>query len=211
MFDIDGTLVNSYKFDEECYIQSARTVLGIEISSNWEEYTFATDVGILNEVIDRYNITGKRELIQQKFRGVFLDLIIEHVTSNPERVNEIKGAGKFLQHLQSLPNIKIAIATGGWKETAMIKLKAAGININGCAFASSSDRHSRTEIMKLAEQRAATSVPFKSKIYFGDALWDKNASESLGYTFILVGNRIKHDLQINDYQDIAGILTKLNL
>lgn len=56
MFDVDGTLVDSSKFDEECFLKAAEIVFDTEISSNWEEYSYATDAGILDEVLDKYNI-----------------------------------------------------------------------------------------------------------------------------------------------------------
>ena len=79
MFDIDGTLINSNKFDEDCYIKTARTVLGIDISSNWEEYPFATDSGILDEIIRRYRISGNKKIIHQNFRHVFTQIGRAHV------------------------------------------------------------------------------------------------------------------------------------
>ncbi len=74
MFDIDGTLVNSYGFDEVCYLKAAQMILGVDISPKWEEYLYATDVGILDEAIDRYKISGNRTVIHQEFRTVFTDL-----------------------------------------------------------------------------------------------------------------------------------------
>jgi phosphoglycolate phosphatase-like HAD superfamily hydrolase len=211
MFDIDGTLVNSSGFDEVCYLKAAQNVLDVDISSNWEEYSFATDAGILDEAIKRYNVLGDKSHIQQKFKQVFVRLISEYIATNPESVLEIKGAARFIKYLLNLENVKVAIATGGWEETAKLKLKAANVNVNGCAFASSSDHYNRTEIMKMAESRTSNNVLFESKTYFGDATWDKEASNFLNYRFILVGNRIKHEIQIEDFQDKEGILSILNL
>jgi phosphoglycolate phosphatase-like HAD superfamily hydrolase len=211
MFDIDGTLVNSYKFDEACYIKASKIVLGVEISSNWKTYTYATDIGILNENIDRFDIKGDKNQTQQAFKQVFLNLIKEQITNHPENVQEVKGASRFIQYLFHQENVKVAIATGGFEETAKLKLKAAGIDINGCAFASSGDHYSRTGIMKVAEKKALITEPLTSKTYFGDAVWDREASKSLNYQFVLVGNRTKHNFRINDYQDQTKVLSLLNL
>lgn len=105
----------------------------------------------------------------------------------------------------------MAIATGGWEETAKLKLQAAGIDIKECALASSSDHNSRVNIMKAAELKASSSIPFTSKTYFGDALWDKDASEFLNYRFILVGSRIDYKYQIENFKDPDAILSILNL
>ncbi len=210
MFDIDGTLVNSYGFDEACYLKAARMVLGVDISPKWEEYSYATDVGILDEAIDRYSISGNRTVIHQEFRRVFTKLILDYITMNPQDVCEIRGAAEFIRHLKTLENVKVAIATGGLEETAKLKLNAANIDHNGCAFASSSDHHKRTEIMKVAESKASGNLSFESITYFGDASWDKEASENLNYRFVLVGNRIDHGIQIDDYQHQDNVLSKLD-
>lgn len=211
MFDIDGTLVNSYGFDEDCFLKAAEIVLGEEISSNWDEYTNTTDAGILCEAIEIYKISDNKKQIQQDFKRVFLSLISDFITKNSNSVCEIKGASQFIQKLKKRRDISVAIATGGFEETAKLKLKAVGIDTQGCAFASSSDHPSRSEIMKIAESRVDTTSPFKSKTYFGDAEWDEKASRRLNYRFILVGNRISWSERINDYQDVDSIFLMLNL
>ena len=48
IFDIDGTLVQSVEVDESLYVKAIRSVLGqIEFRSNWADYEFVTDTGIL--------------------------------------------------------------------------------------------------------------------------------------------------------------------
>jgi hypothetical protein len=211
MFDIDGTLVNSSGFDEECYLKTAEIVLGKKISSNWNEYTNSTDAGILNEIIDMYSIPGDKKQIHRDFKQVFVNLVSEYISKNSSSIREIMGASRFIKYLKHHSNTKVAIATGGFEETAKQKLKAAGINSQDCAFASSSDHYSRTEIMKIAESRAYAGIPFRSKSYFGDAIWDRKASAQLNYRFILVGNRIHWNDQIDDYQNIKLIMSKLYL
>jgi len=211
MFDIDGTLVNSFGFDEECYLKTTETVLGIKISSNWSEYEHTTDAGILDEAIDRYKIPGDKKQIQQRFKKVLIDLVSEYISTHPHSVSEIEGAASFFRYLCRREDCKVAIATGGWKETAKLKLEAAGIEVDGCAFASSSEYASRVDIMEAAESKASSNIPFKSKTYFGDASWDKEASEFLNYRFILIGNRIEHINQIKDFKDINTIISMLGL
>ena len=211
MFDVDGTLVDSTRFDEECFLESAKLLFGIEISPDWDSYKYATDTGILSEVIDRYKIPGDKNTIIYKFRKMFLELISDHIKDNPGCIREVKGAASFLKDLLKTKNCRVAIATGGWGETAKLKLVAAGIDITGCAFASSSDHYSREGIMKVAESMAAKNAQFDSRVYFGDALWDKKACENMSYRFILVGNRIEHEASIPDYSDKDDIFEILGM
>ncbi|MFC1884513.1 HAD family hydrolase [Thermodesulfobacteriota bacterium] len=211
MFDIDGTLVQSSDFDEEIYLKTAYEVLGREISSNWDQYSHGTDSGILYEALDRYKISGDKEPIHDKFKATFLNHIFEYIEENSNDISEVKGASEFIKYLRGRNDIKIAIATGAWEESGKLKLEAAGIDINGLPFASSSDHYDRTEIMKLAEARVVGKTDFLSKIYFGDAPWDKKACEILNYRFVAVGNRVKNEIQIPDYQQKEKIMEMLNL
>lgn len=211
MFDIDGTLVDSMDFDKQCYLKTIRELFNIEVSKNVEDYKHATDSGILDEIITQHNISGNRAEIHRQFRHCFYTLISDHIAQHQDAIHEIKGASRFLNHLRSLENVSVAIATGGWEETAKLKLQTVNIDYRGLAFASSSDHHVRTEVMRIAEKRASNGIPFQSKTYFGDAIWDKKASAELNYRFVLIGNNVTHNLQINDYQNIDHIVETLNL
>lgn len=48
MFDIDGTLTETIKVDEECFVRSLEQVFGFtDIDADWSHYAYATDSGIL--------------------------------------------------------------------------------------------------------------------------------------------------------------------
>ena len=96
------------------------------------------------------------------------------------------------------------------QEIAHLKLDVAGVERSGIAIATSSDHHERIEIMKVAEQRAGDH-PYITKTYFGDRAWDKEASITLGYNFVLVGNRIEHNKRIDNYTNISEVLAHVGL
>jgi beta-phosphoglucomutase-like phosphatase (HAD superfamily) len=48
MFDIDGTLTETMKVDEECFVRSFMDVFGFsDIDTDWSHYRHTTDSGIL--------------------------------------------------------------------------------------------------------------------------------------------------------------------
>jgi len=49
MFDIDGTLVESYDVDSKLFVESVYEVTGLSIDANWGRYRNVTDSGILQE------------------------------------------------------------------------------------------------------------------------------------------------------------------
>ena len=72
IFDIDGTLVESFKFDEVIYCQSIEKVIGIKIDNNWSNYQHVTDDGILNEVISANGLDGEADEIRKEVRSAFI-------------------------------------------------------------------------------------------------------------------------------------------
>src|SRR2546422_8697277 len=48
MFDIDGTLTQTYQADETCFVQALREVFGFtDINTDWASYPHCSDSGIL--------------------------------------------------------------------------------------------------------------------------------------------------------------------
>ncbi|MCL6416841.1 HAD family hydrolase [Aestuariirhabdus sp. Z084] len=204
MFDVDGTLIESYDFDEECFVAAVSEVLGHKIDSNWDGYKHVSDAGILNEHLYRQGITENLEQIHRSVKHRFIAKLNRYVSQNP--VNEIAGASALIKYLKAHEAASLSIATGGWKESATLKLQSAGIDVSGIAIASSNDHYSRAEIMKAAIQRAHVDAKH-SVTYFGDAAWDKKASSELGYNFVLVGSRIEHAQSVYDLRNINQVMS----
>jgi len=208
MFDIDGTLIESCDFDADCFSEAIKNVTGHELNTDWTSYKNITDAGILDEFIIQHDLTDQRDLIHQNVKESFVQLVQAHLEESPAR--EVDGAIDFLRQLQLRTDVEVAIATGGWEETARIKLQSAGFNISGLAFASSSDAIERTKVMQVSESRCCN-TQFISKTYFGDGVWDKKASENLSYNFVLVGNKLLNSKQIDNFQDTGLALLHLGM
>ena len=196
MFDIDGTLVKSYDLDSRCYIDSIMEVTGVRVDSDWSKYRHVTDSGILEEIIKVNGLSNRQEL-QEKVKTVFM-------------VQEIPGAGSFLKLLNSMSDITVSLATGGWHESAVLKLSSAGIDCSSLPLASSNDNMSRTEIMKVAVSRAAKAKNCPCT-YFGDGIWDKRACKELGFNFVLVGNKFEHMPNIIDFMSVDTAITCIGI
>jgi len=208
MFDIDGTLIESCDFDADCFLKAVKSVTDFELNTDWSLYKNITDSGILDEFITMNGLHEKRSLLHLQVKEKFTQLISAHLKNQP--VCEIDGAIDFLNQLQLRNDVEVAIATGGWEETAIAKLKSAGFNMSGLAFASSSDHFQRTKVMKVAESRCKNQT-FVSKTYFGDGTWDKKASEELSYNFVLVGNNLQHSKQVENFKDSYSTLSLIGI
>jgi beta-phosphoglucomutase-like phosphatase (HAD superfamily) len=207
MFDIDGTLIESYHLDSEIFCSSVQEVTGIELSSNWNQYHHVTDSGILQEFFKANDITNTEDT-EAKIKQVFIAGLGESVASKP--IQEIPGAKSFLALLRSMENVVVSIATGAWHESAILKLRSAEIDLNSLPIASSNDYVSRTEIMKYAASKVTGGKVYPCT-YFGDGSWDKQACEQLGYNFVAVGSRVKHYQNISCFSSSRKALSYVGL
>ena len=208
MFDVDGTLVRSYDFDERCFLDSVYDVTGLELINNWETYPHVTDRGILRTFIERQAPHLTIGELEGKVKPVFVKKISEYLADMP--VMEVDGAKRFFDHLKSNDKIRLSIATGGWKETALAKLESAGFDIEGVAIASSNDHHSRIEIMNIAKSKVVNSSELPMT-YFGDAEWDVRACKELRVNLVIVGDRAHHRQSLADFKNVEKAMNYVAL
>jgi len=202
MFDIDGTLTATTGVDEECYVQAIKQVLSIDdIDTNLTNYTHVTDEGITSEIIEKHmgRKAGKQELTD--VRRSFVRLLREEKLSRPSCFKPIEGAADILNRLSGHPESAISLATGGWRESAFLKIQMLGLDLNKIPLATSSDAMSREAIMLLSEERAgmaANREGFRSVVFVGDGIWDVRSARNLGYGFIGIGTGDQADRLRNE-------------
>jgi len=209
MFDVDGTLVDSSGFDGALYAQAVREVLDVDVDETWLSYENVTDSGVLEEILAPRALDRPAEALRAAVKRRFVDLVRNHLALHPVGVREVAGARALIDRLVAMPSVRVAIATGGWRETAALKLERIGLKIEALAAATASDGVERTKIMALAEARAMLGVAPSSKTYFGDGVWDKQASAELGYRFVAIGRNVEHEIAFDDFTDVDAVLACL--
>jgi beta-phosphoglucomutase-like phosphatase (HAD superfamily) len=211
VFDIDGTLVESSDFDGPLYVQAIESVLGIRVESDWSRYRNVTDSGILDEVLSGLGVFEARSQVHESVRSVFIELVDDYLSERDGVASEIPGARAFVERLLVHPEVIVAFATGGWEETAIMKLDGIGLNVTGLSLASASDSMNRTEIMQLAERRALGSLVARKRTYFGDGPWDQKASAELGFDFVAIGEKLACAPRFADFIGGDEIMSSLGL
>ena len=187
IFDIDGTLLHSAAVDDALYRKAVEIVLGdVRLRQSLHDYDFITDTGVLRQILEDNGIALAQGLLDD-VRSAFVDLLREHVEMNGPFV-EIAGAKKLLNSLSMSPRHAIAFATGGWRESAELKLRSAGIDYSEFPLVTSNDHHERTVIMEMALQQMGDD--FASVTYYGDGPWDRQACMDLGWRFVAVGTEL---------------------
>lgn len=184
LFDIDGTLIESMTVDTELYLASIGEVLGsVRFRGTLSDYEHVTDNGILAQVLDD-NGYPFDEQTAAAIKAIFVGKIERHIeTEGP--FSTIHGAIEFFERTRASDGRRVAIATGGWRESARLKLESAGFDIDGIPLVTGDDAWTRIEIMETALARLGGA--FESVTYFGDAEWDRQACQSLGWNFVAVG------------------------
>lgn len=183
LFDIDGTLTATSQIDNACYARAFRKTFGREIpTTDWNCYTHVTDVGILQELLDR----EQGELLESedvdRFESNYRRELEAAFVRSPEAFRGVPGARKILRRLTCSPDVVVALATGGMRRTALFKLSRAGIDGSRIPGAFANDAISRADIARTAIAR--TELDPDDVVYVGDGVWDARTAAELGIRFI---------------------------
>jgi beta-phosphoglucomutase-like phosphatase (HAD superfamily) len=184
IFDVDGTLIESMAVDTELYFAAVNEVLGpVRIRKNLSDYDNVSDSGILAQILAD-NGMAPDTAAADATRSVFVESVARHIESAGP-FPAIDGALQFFEEARKADNIRVAVATGGWRKSALLKLSSAGFDVDGLPLATSDDSPSRVGIMQCALAGIGENVT--AVTYYGDAEWDKRACQRLGWNFVAVG------------------------
>ncbi len=201
IFDVDGTLTRTSGVDDECWVRAVRLAWGVDgISTDWGAYRHSTDEGIAAEVMERHRGRAATRGDLDELRDCFASLIEREAAERPHRFTPVPGAPRILAALREHGWVT-AIATGGWRRTALLKLATAGVPVAGIPAAFADDAWPREELIGLAAARARGNGAAAAGgtgstdglgaargdpriVYIGDGTWDVTASRARGYGFV---------------------------
>ncbi len=220
VFDIDGTLVQTAGLDDELYLRSFAEVFGIAgIEDDWTLYRESTDSGIGAEIIERHLGRPGSDEDLARHRAAFTRLWEEALASGRRICDPVPGAKALIEALRDCGGWRVAVATGGWRVTALHKLEASGLPLRGAPAAFADDAPRRGQILAKAIERAAVDgAKPKRIVYVGDAPWDVHASRELGVGFVGVahdgdGRRLRDAgarSVLKDYTELEDVLRRLD-
>ena len=186
IFDIDGTLVDSNDVDGRCYKEALIEELGpVQFREDWSRYPHVTDQGCLIDVLKDNEIVYSPSHVE-RVKDRFFAKIRAH--AREQGFHAMEGAVDFFQTLRNSPSFRLALATGAWRKSALIKLASASIEHAGVPLFASDDHHSRVEVMRLAHDALGNGLD--GVTYYGDAPWDGLAVAALGWHFEAVGSSL---------------------
>ncbi len=198
IFDIDGTLIQSHPQEVACFENAIRSVMGIaNINHDVQSYQHVTDLGILKECVHhalgRFPTQTEIAAIEDEYLASFSNTI------KNDPIQPIAGVHAFIETLQSMPEVALAVATGSHHRSALLKLSHVNPSLCDIPMGTSSDSDIRTTIMEVALNKAKeiyTRNNFNQIIYIGDGPWDVKAVKHLQWGFIgVASNYGKSQLQ----------------
>ncbi len=119
----------------------------------------------------------------------------------------------MLRKLRENPDFECSLATGAWRESALIKLRTARLEVDGVPLATCDDSPQRVEIVQVSIQRARTQyhLPTDTPVTLvGDRPWDFEVATKLQLHFVGIGGQrllecgAKHVME--DFTDVDRFL-----
>lgn len=222
IFDIDGTLTNTNSVDDECFVKALSKAHAItEINTDWATYPHTTDSGITLQIFQEKFGRDPEDPELDKFKSCFVNMLSGQYDSNSSSFSAIAGASVALDRLKREPDWAVAIATGCWRESALLKLRAAKIDIDGIPAAFAENGLSREEILQSAVSQSLEQYrlhSFAKTVSIGDGLWDVRTARRLSFNFLGVGcgeaaailDRAGAQHVIEDFADYGRFVSLLN-
>lgn len=186
VFDADGTLIGGEPTDwasfEAAFFEVAGFALTSEFCDSMEEITAKA---LVHQALADLG-PAERLLKEQAVAEGFLRRLKAAHQEDGACFPAMEGAVALLHELKAA-GLRVAIATGDWRDSITFKLRAAGIPHEDIPIVTSSEHYSRAGIIRAAVAEAGGSLD--EAVYAGDGVWDLRACERLGIPFIGVGHR----------------------
>jgi phosphoglycolate phosphatase-like HAD superfamily hydrolase len=98
IFDIDGTLTQTMKAEEECFVRSLAEVCGFRgVDTDWSRYKHATDSGIFHEIHEVRTGRPPSPIEISRFREHFVEMLAQVASDAPFAA--VEGAPLLLSRL----------------------------------------------------------------------------------------------------------------
>lgn len=187
IFDIDGTLTDTKRVEDKCFMEAFEKTFRIDIwNQKWENLQNVTDWGITEEIIwQEWNRKPKKEEYELMYSTFMENLKAERI-KNKSQFSEVSGARSFFYRLKEIDEFRLGIATGSWEKSAILKLETIGITLDEICFSNSNCHKTREAIIKdVIKQLSKKNQKIPERIiYFGDGDWDYKTCQNLGIDFI---------------------------
>ena len=186
VFDVDGTLTATNEVDTRCFARAFLEAFGIALDASWHIYPHRTDSGIICHSFSQHFRRAPTAAELDLFRERFLILLESEWRADPRSFAAIAGARRAFTRIARQRNYALALATGGWRASALFKLEKGSVPMVGLPAAFADDATEREEIARIAIDRAIFHYQqaFDRIILVGDSDCDVTTAARLGFGFV---------------------------
>jgi len=188
IFDIDGTLTQTSRVDEICFVRAFADTHGIDvIADHWINCPHVSDSGVTQHLFQHHFARDPHDHESSAIKQRLVDLLEEHHQIDQSYFAEIPRAAETFNHLVERRGWVKALATGCWQPSAEMKLRAASINYHGVPGGFAEDGVARESIVGAAISRSRASYEcdnFDRIVSVGDGVWDVRTAARLGLAFV---------------------------
>ncbi|MFN2564176.1 MAG: HAD family hydrolase [Gemmatimonadaceae bacterium] len=220
IFDIDGTLTATNEVDDECFLCAVAEVFDLPRAAalDWSAAPHVTDSALARWLSQEHRGRAPGDDELTRLRARFLELLSDELARRPDRFAAVAGAPGLFPLLRA-EGWEVALATGGWRASAQLKLAAAGLDCRDVPLACADDGLTREEIVREACARAGFSLSASTEIVsVGDGVWDVRTAQRLGLRFVGVGEgsraealyRAGAGTVLPDLTDVGAVLAALD-
>ncbi len=192
IFDIDGTLTQTSRVDEICFTRAFADTHGLEIlAEHWSGCPHVSDSGVTQHLFQYYFGRDPLDHESGAIKQRLVDLLEEHRRLDCSYFAEIPRAAETFNHLVESRGWAKAIATGCWRPSAEMKLRAASIEYHGVPGGFAEDGVAREAIVGAAISRSRNRYRrenFDRIVSVGDGVWDVRTAARLGLAFVGVAS-----------------------
>ena len=221
VFDVDGTLTATNEVDTRCFARAFVEAFGIALDTCWHAYPHRTDSGIICHSFSQHFRRAPTSIELDLFRERFLILLESEWRADPRNFAAIVGAMRAFTEIAQQRGYALALATGGWRASALFKLEKADIPVAGLPAAFADDATEREEIARIAIARARIhhQQQFDRIILVGDSDCDVTTAARLGLGFVGIAadanDAVLHaagaQLVLRDYEDFAAFMRTVEI
>ena len=190
-FDIDNTLIQSSSGHIQALLECIKDVYGIEASINAINHHGMTDQEIIVLLLEKYGVDNGTIQLHLNACVECMPLKYAEIVKS-EDIVMLGGVFELLASLDQNGFI-LGLVTGNLEKIARAKLKKIGINHFFKMGGFGSDHINRTELAKIAIQRAKDRFniqPHSKTFLFGDTPSDIKAARAAGSTAVGVATGI---------------------
>ncbi len=184
IFDIDGTLIGGEQTDWRCFevafTEASGAPFPLDFFSTIDEVTARA---VVHQAVAQRPLS-ERQAIAAATRDGFCRRLEAALRADAGAFPAIGEAALLLADIRAR-GIPVALATGDWRESIEIKLRAAKLEVAWMPLVTSSEHPRRCDI--IADAAARLDAPIGQVTYVGDGVWDLRATQTLGCSFIGCG------------------------